>query len=284
MVLDSQTQKKSCPLKNSSPKFSPSGEPDHTPSLLGDIIMGLRFFSRLPTGGGAHQNPQMARLVPGLGLSSLIIGLLPALVFVGAGDQCQRANTKTGSQQHRQAQKSGAMAEDGLADSFDGLFGGHSPAQRLEIMKDSTQGTYGVLALALLTITRIVALGTLASGSMIGAAMLWISAQIIARQSALWIMVALPSARKEGTATSTGTLGKRPFIIGAVIAGLIVFVLAGMFVGIGGLLLAGIVMALIVLYWTGLCKNLIGGYSGDLIGALHALVEIGVLCTFIILI
>lgn len=284
MVLDSQTQKKSCPLKNSSPKFSPSGEPDHTPSLLGDIIMGLRFFSRLPTGGSAHQNPQMARLVPGLGLSSLIIGLLPALVFVGAGFLGLPVLLAACFGVGALALVTGAMAEDGLADSFDGLFGGHSPAQRLEIMKDSTQGTYGVLALALLTITRIVALGALASGSMIGAAMLWISAQIIARQSALWIMVALPSARKEGTATSTGTLGKRPFIIGAVIAGLIVFVLAGMFIGILGLFLAGIVMALIVFYWTGLCKNLIGGYSGDLIGALHALVEIGVLCTFIILI
>ena len=41
----------------------------------------------------------------------------------------------------------GAMHEDGLADTADGLWGGWTPERRLEIMKDSRLGTYGVLGL-----------------------------------------------------------------------------------------------------------------------------------------
>ena len=44
----------------------------------------------------------------------------------------------------------GAMHEDGLADTADGFWGGYDATRRLEIMKDSAIGTYGVLALILL--------------------------------------------------------------------------------------------------------------------------------------
>ena len=41
------------------------------------------------------------------------------------------------------------MHEDGLADTADGLWGGWDRARRLEIMKDSHIGSYGVIALLL---------------------------------------------------------------------------------------------------------------------------------------
>ena len=41
----------------------------------------------------------------------------------------------------------GAMHEDGLADTSDGFWGGWNRDARLEIMKDSRIGTYGVIAL-----------------------------------------------------------------------------------------------------------------------------------------
>lgn len=43
----------------------------------------------------------------------------------------------------------GALHEDGLADFFDGIGGGRSREHRLEIMKDSHIGTYGVLGLTI---------------------------------------------------------------------------------------------------------------------------------------
>lgn len=48
----------------------------------------------------------------------------------------------------------GCFHEDGLADSFDALWGGHTPEKRLEIMKDSRIGSYGTLATVLITIIK----------------------------------------------------------------------------------------------------------------------------------
>ena len=43
----------------------------------------------------------------------------------------------------------GALHEDGLADTADGFWGGHGPRPRLDIMRDSRIGAYGVIALNL---------------------------------------------------------------------------------------------------------------------------------------
>ncbi|WP_338317642.1 adenosylcobinamide-GDP ribazoletransferase, partial [Bradyrhizobium ottawaense] len=43
----------------------------------------------------------------------------------------------------------GALHEDGLADTADGLGGGRTRERKLEIMRDSRIGTYGVCALIL---------------------------------------------------------------------------------------------------------------------------------------
>src|SRR4029453_18279677 len=52
-----------------------------------------------------------------------------------------------------------ALHEDGLADTADGL-GPHAlePARRLEIMRDSRNGTFGVLALALSVLIKVACL------------------------------------------------------------------------------------------------------------------------------
>ncbi|XAO70804.1 MAG: adenosylcobinamide-GDP ribazoletransferase [Acetobacteraceae bacterium] len=48
----------------------------------------------------------------------------------------------------------GALHEDGLMDSADGLFGGRNPERRLAIMRDGRVGSYGVLAGVLATLGK----------------------------------------------------------------------------------------------------------------------------------
>ena len=48
----------------------------------------------------------------------------------------------------------GALHLDGLADTFDGLFGGKTPKRRLEIMKDPSIGVYGVTAVVLVLVAK----------------------------------------------------------------------------------------------------------------------------------
>ena len=68
------------------------------------------------------------------------------------------------------AMLTGGLHEDGLSDTADGLFGGWTRERRLEIMKDSRVGSYGVLALVLVTLVRWSALtAILAAGSLWGA-------------------------------------------------------------------------------------------------------------------
>src|SRR5262245_31745400 len=52
----------------------------------------------------------------------------------------------------------GALHEDGLADTADGFFGGQDREQRLAIMNDSRHGTFGVLALVSSVLLRAAAL------------------------------------------------------------------------------------------------------------------------------
>ena len=56
----------------------------------------------------------------------------------------------------------GALHEDGLADTCDGLWGGLTPEHKIDIMKDSRIGTYGACGLMLSLLLRFLLLSTLA--------------------------------------------------------------------------------------------------------------------------
>jgi adenosylcobinamide-GDP ribazoletransferase len=245
--------------------------------LRDDFIMALRFFSRLPTGGSPHQTPQLGRIAMALPLASAVIGIGPVLLLIGGTLVGLPSPFAAALAVGAMVLASGAMAEDALADAADGLFGGQSIERRLEIMKDSRHGTYGVAALCLLLLLRVTALGAVAASNPLAAGAIWLAASIMGRSGALWLAVALPPARAIGASATAGQLPARNFAVGAVFAIILLFVLGGpatSLVGLGAaLLLAVAVMA----GWTALCRRLVGGQTGDLIGALGALVEVAVL-------
>lgn len=242
-----------------------------------DLLMALRFFSRLPTGDSPHHKPDLNRISMALPLASLVIGLGPAAVLVGFSLLGLPAYFAAALAVVAMVLVSGAMAEDALADAADGLFGGHSPARRLEIMKDSRHGTYGVAALCLFLLLRVTGLGAVAAISPLAAGAIWLAAGIVGRSGALWLAVALPAARPDGISAAAGTVSGRSFAVGAVFAVLLVFVLAGPATNVLALGFVMVAALAVIAGWTALCKRLVGGQSGDLIGALGALLEIGVL-------
>src|ERR1700722_5661852 len=85
----------------------------------------------------------------------------------------------------------GALHEDGLADTADGLGGGTSVEKRLAIMKDSRIGTYGTLALAFSLSLRVTALADMPVWT---AAAALIAAHAAARVTPVFVMNALPYA------------------------------------------------------------------------------------------
>lgn len=254
----------------------------HEFSLADDLVMGLRLYSRLPTGSRPHLAPDISRIAMALPIASLIIGIGPAVLLttlVLAGAPAFLATTLASA---AYVAITGAMAEDALADSFDGLFGGQTKERRLEILKDSRHGTFGVAAMIFLVVIRIACLAPLAEANAYAAGALWLAAGILARSGSLWLMSALPPARASGLSADAGRPSRPAFGLGIFIAIALAFILAGPFKGIFGLGLAVLVGAAIAYGWQRLCRHLVGGQTGDLVGGLQALLEIAVLCAFIL--
>jgi len=262
------------------PEAIAPSRPDALPGgvgLVDDLVMALRFFSRLPTGASPHQKPDLNRIAMALPLATLVIGLGPALLLVGGSLLGLPAYFVAAVAVAAMVLVSGAMAEDALADAADGLFGGHTPARRLEIMKDSRHGTYGVAALCLFILLRVTGLGAVAAISPLAAGAIWLAASIVGRSGALWLAVALPAARPDGISAAAGAVSGRSFAVGGVFAVLLAFVLGGPATNLLALGFALVAALVVTAGWSALCKRLVGGQSGDLIGALGGLVEIAVL-------
>ncbi|MEM9872014.1 MAG: adenosylcobinamide-GDP ribazoletransferase [Pseudomonadota bacterium] len=163
----------------------------------------------------------------------------------------------------------GAMHEDGLADTADGLWGGQNPARRLDIMKDSRIGTYGVLALVL-------AMGLRWLGyTDIGWAQL-IAALVLSRAAMPALMASLPHARADGLSKSVGRPRRGP-VAGAIALAL---ALAVVLVGPVGLVAAG-GAAVAAGGMAALARAKIGGQTGDILGATQVVCELVVLFVFV---
>ncbi len=160
----------------------------------------------------------------------------------------------------------GGLHEDGLADSADGLFGGATPERRLEIMKDSRIGSFGVLALLLITLIRWSALTALIAVDQHWAGL--IAAGAISRAPMAVLIAALPNARGRGLSHATGT-PPRPAILAAL-------VIAATFASLStGAAVIGIAALAAIVTWTlaRSAKARIGGQTGDILGASQQLAE-----------
>lgn len=162
----------------------------------------------------------------------------------------------------------GAMHEDGLADCADGFWGGFDPVRRLEIMKDSQIGTYGVLALIIVNGLRWVALSAVISTGFSGV----IAVAILSRGILPILMAWTTHARTTGLSYSVGRPPKQIASVTFGIASIAAFIFIGLSV-IGAVFIAILVMLVIVK----VAKSKIGGQTGDVIGATQVLTETALL-------
>ncbi|MCD7059593.1 adenosylcobinamide-GDP ribazoletransferase [Pelagibacterium xiamenense] len=254
--------------------------PPQSGNLGADMIMALRFYSRLPSGSTPHERPDLKRIAMAVPFAGLVIGIGPAallfLATIGGVPPLFSVFVALAGF----AAVTGAMSEDAIADAADGLFGGATRERRLEILKDSRHGTYGVLAIVFIIGLKAAALSAIAARNPLAAMLVWLAAGLLARSAALYLPLVLGQARAEGAAATVGGLTRNAFAGGTIFATLIAFVLAAPFVGVLGFVIALVLGLLVLLGWTRLCDRLVGGVTGDLIGAAQALVEIVVLATF----
>ena len=170
----------------------------------------------------------------------------------------------------------GAMHEDGLADTADGLWGGWTRDRRLEIMKDSHIGTYGVVALVLSLAARWAALSLLyeAGGGIAAAAL--VTAAALSRAAMPLLMARLPHARAGGLSHSVGPVPERTAWLALAIAALAALLLAG-WSGLPAIFWA-LAAALAIGF---LARSMIGGQTGDILGATQQVAEIAILFSLV---
>jgi adenosylcobinamide-GDP ribazoletransferase len=166
----------------------------------------------------------------------------------------------------------GALHEDGLADCADGFGGGYTPARRLEIMKDSRLGTFGGAALTL----ALVAKASLLSGfSGPGAIAALAIAGAVSRAFTAAGLAWVPPARAGGLSARAGAPGLLTVVAAIALALVLATTLGGAPSALRALAAAGLA-ALIV---HRIALRLIGGQTGDVLGAAQVLGEIAALAT-----
>ncbi len=165
----------------------------------------------------------------------------------------------------------GAMHEDGLADTADGLWGGFTQERRLEIMKDSHIGAYGVLTLIFTQLVRVALIAALLTAGAYGAVL---AACIVSRAFMPVLMNALPNARNSGLSQSVGGPRSATVAVGLALAIVCAVILIG-----SGAVLPVILAALSISAFALVAKAKIGGQTGDILGATQQLAELAFLAT-----
>ena len=216
------------------------------------------FLTRLP--GGAHPPAErdLGRSVPWFPLVGAAVGAICGGVFwavwqpLGALLAAILA-VATG------IVVTGALHEDGLADTADAL-GGASPAERREIMKDSRLGTFGTLALVLATLVQVFAIMPLASRDAVIAMVL---AHGVGRTLSVAAMASAPSPGRSGLGHSyTAHLRGLPCALSLLVSYGAAFALGPVGVFAVGAATGGAAVVGLIAF------RRFGGMTGDVLGAI----------------
>ncbi len=164
----------------------------------------------------------------------------------------------------------GAFHEDGLADTADGLGGGWDKAKILSIMKDSRVGSYGVIAVVLALLGKYTLLTSLPA-EQVGLAL--IAGHALSRGCAVSLMAFMVYAREDEASKSrpvASRLGIGAWLFALACAGwpLCFFAPLSALFGLG-------VATLVTLWLARKCRRWLGGYTGDCLGAVQQMAEIG---------
>ena len=239
---------------------------------LGEFSTGIHFLTRLPlprhAPPGGHAVGQSVWAFP---LAGVVVGLIGALVYALAQRLGLPSWPAASLAVAATLAVTGCLHEDGLADTADGFGGGDTTERKLDIMRDSRIGTYGVCALALSLLLRTGALASLDEPGMVAAAL--IAAHAAARATMPVVMFFVPPARRDGLSYAAGQPSAARVAVAAVLAILIL--------GLASVRCwpswPSCLLAIVIALMAGLSERQIGGQTGDVLGAIEQISEIVIL-------
>ncbi|MFB2551680.1 adenosylcobinamide-GDP ribazoletransferase [Ensifer soli] len=245
-----------------------------------DTGRSLAFLSRLRVPARAFEGfdgryVRTARAFPVAGLAIALPPALLAIILVAMGAAPLFAATAAVA---LSVIVTGALHEDGLADTADGIGGGRDRERALMIMKDSRIGTYGTLSLVLALALRISALaGAFAALGPVAAGAGLLAAAALSRAAMVWHWHHLPPARSDGAAVALGRPDRSATGVALATGMAAALLLVAGTVSVGTGLAALTLAATAAVFFTGFVRRRIAGHTGDTIGATQQVVEVAVL-------
>lgn len=169
----------------------------------------------------------------------------------------------------------GGLHLDGLMDSCDGLLGGRARERKLEIMRDSRIGSFGVLGGICALLLKWAFLGSISGAHLVPSLMLTL---VLGRWAMLLALYVFPNARTSGLGVSYRQVVTRGQVLQAGVISLVIALIAGTWLASG----LGLLIGLLIWVCAGICALLfgnwinaqIGGLTGDSYGAIEELTEV----------
>jgi adenosylcobinamide-GDP ribazoletransferase len=249
------------------------------------LLVAWQFFTRVPVGtraeGWMAWTPERlrasSRYFP---LVGFIVGVAGAVTFYVASSVFSSAIAAVLALSTT-ALLTGGFHEDGFADYFDSFGANGDRSKALAIMKDSRIGSFGALALLLLTVLKVAAL----SQSAVAAALIaLVCAHTLGRAGACVLMASLDYVR-DGDAAKAKPLAEkmtRSEIVCAVGIGVTPLLLTSIWCPYlaGAAAIAMLTTVVFIAWFHNHLKRRLGGFTGDTLGAAEQTIEALVLLDF----
>lgn len=236
------------------------------------LLLAVQFLTRIPVQSAAlYSDEKMAASPRYYPLVGLLLGGISAGIYFAAS-MALSPLVSTVLATALVCLLTGAFHEDGLADCFDGVGGGLTKERALEIMKDSRIGTYGTAALVFVLGLKITLLASLPVTVAIAA---FIAAHALSRVSSVIVIATSRYVRLEGTGKYTSSGLSAASLFTALATG------AATLAALGYLLTPSAAAFCVVGAAAGhaamrlIYQRKLGGYTGDTLGAVQQVSEVG---------
>ena len=166
----------------------------------------------------------------------------------------------------------GGLHADGFMDTADGVFSGRERARKLEIMKDSRVGAFGVVSFVMLMFVQFALLSDMAPLLLVPALFVM---PIIGRLAMVLAVACFPYAREDGMGKTFADMADRSTVVIAALTTIVLVLPWGMLPALA--LVLGTIFALL---FCRMITNVLGGVTGDVYGATTVLTETLVLAVF----
>jgi len=245
------------------PRFSPQ-------RLAADIAACVGFFTRLPAARFGLPEVDFANAMWAAPVAGAIVGVCGGAAYAAAIWLSLPPSLAALVALGVVLMVTGSLHEDGVADVADAFGGGNTRERKLEILKDSRNGTFAVVALVMTLLARWAAMAALGASSFAFVALIAVHATSRALVPPFMNLVA--PARPEGLSASIGKVPGNVALAAAALG-----ILALLLLGLATAFTAVICLFVLFLALKWLTEGQIGGQTGDVLGMLQQCGEIVVL-------